>query len=118
MVVRIGGKRIYLWGAVDDEGEVLDMLVQKHRHRQAATKPLCKLLGNCGIRRETITTDKLASYRAALRDSGMASRHRPSGMRENNGAENSHLATHAAIYNTFYIQPHLVSRCTLRIARA
>lgn len=37
MVVRIGGERMYLWRAVDDEGEVLDVLVQKRRNRQAAT---------------------------------------------------------------------------------
>ena len=36
MVVRIGGKRMYLWRAVDDEGEVLDMLVQKRRNMAAA----------------------------------------------------------------------------------
>ena len=92
MVVRIGGRRIYLWRAVDDEGEVLDMLVQKRRNRQAAAKLLRRLLGNCSIHPETITTDKLASYPAALRDLGLTSRHRPGGMRENNRAENSHLA--------------------------
>jgi transposase-like protein len=40
----------------------------------------------------TITTDKLASYRAAAGDLGLTGRHRPGGMRENNRAENSHLA--------------------------
>ena len=140
MVVRIGGERMYLWRAVDDEGEVLDVLVQKRRNRQAAAKLLSKLLGNCGVHPETITTDKLASYRAALRDLGLADRHRPGGMRENNRVENSHLvirrrerkqqkfksqgsaqrflATHTAVYNTFNAQPHLISRPTLRLARA
>lgn len=140
MVVRIGGERMYLWRAVDDEGEVVDVLVQKRRNRQAATKLLRKLLGNCGVHPETITTDKLASYRAALRDLGLTERHRPGGLRENNRAENSHLvirrrerkqqkfksqgsaqrflATHTAVYNTFNTQPHLISRPTLRLARA
>jgi transposase-like protein len=36
MVVRIGGKRLYLWRAVDDEGEVLDVLVQRKRNKAAA----------------------------------------------------------------------------------
>ena len=140
MVVRIGDERMYLWRAVDDEGEVLDVLVQKRRNRQAATKLLRKLLGNCGVHPEAITTDKLASYRAALRDLGLAERHRPGGMRENNRVENSHLvirrrerkqrkfksqgsaqrflATHTDVYNAFNTQPHLISRPTLRLVRA
>ena len=140
MVVRIGGRRMYLWRAVDDEGEVLDVLVQKRRNKHAALKFLRKLLRNHGIHPETITTDKLASYRAAVRNLGLTSRHRPGGMRANNRAENSHLvirrrerkqqkfksqcsaqrflATHGAVYNTFNLQPHLIRRSTLRQFRA
>ena len=44
MVVRIAGQRMYLWLAVDDEGEVLDVLVQRRRNRAAAQKLMCKLL--------------------------------------------------------------------------
>jgi transposase-like protein len=44
MVVRISGQRMYLWRAVDDEGEVLDVLVQKRRNKQAALILLRKLL--------------------------------------------------------------------------
>ena len=140
MVVKIGGRRMYLWRAVDDEGEVLDMLVQERRNKAAALKLRRKLLKNHGIHPETIVTDKLASYRAAARDLGLVDRHRPGGMPENNRAENSHppirrrerkqqkfksrgsaqrfLATHAAVYNVFNLQPHLIRRPTLRQFRA
>ncbi len=140
MVVKIGGRRMYLWRAVDDEGEVLDILVQERRNKAAALKLLRKLLKNQGIHPETITTDKLASYSAAARDLGLTDRHRPGGMHANNRAENSHLvirrrerkqqkfksqgsaqrflSSHAAVYNTFNVQPHLISRPTLRRFRA
>ena len=140
MVVKIGGRRMYLWRAVDDEGEVLDVLVQTRRNKVAALKLLRRLLKNQGIRPETIVTDKLASYRTAAQNLGLAARHRPGGMRANNRAENSHLpiprrerqqqkfksqssaqrflSSHAAIYNTFNLQTHLVSRATLRVFRA
>ena len=65
MVVKIRGQRMYLWRAVDDEGEVLDVLVQKRRNKDAAMKLLRKLLKNQGVHPESITTDGLASYRAA-----------------------------------------------------
>ena len=116
------------------------MLVQERRNKAAALKLLRKLLKNHGVHPETIVTDKLASYRAAARNLGLVDRHRPGGMRENNRAENSHLpirrrerkqqkfksrasaqrflATHAAVYNVFNLQPHLIRRPTLRQFRA
>ena len=140
MAVKIGGKRMWLWRAVDDEGEVLDMLVQKRRNTRAAVRLLRKLLKNQGIHLEKIVTDKLASYGAATRELGCRDRHRPGRMLGNNRAENSHLvirrrerkqqkfksqrsaqrflATHAAVYNTFNVQRHLIRRSTLRLFRA
>ena len=140
MVVKIGGQWMYLWRAVDDEGEVLDMLVQKRRNKTAALKLLRKLLKNQGVYPETIVADGLASYGAATRELGCEDRHRPSRLRENNRAENSHLpirlrerkqqrfksqgsaqrflATHAAVYNVFNVQRHLIRRPTLRQFRA
>jgi putative transposase len=52
MVVRIGGKRMYLWRAVDHEGEVLDMLVQSRRDSRAALRLMRKLLKKYSVVRE------------------------------------------------------------------
>jgi putative transposase len=140
MVVKISGKRMWLWRAVDDEGEVLDMLVQKCRNTDAALRLLRKLLKHQGSQPEIIVTDGLPSYRAAARELGCQNRHRRGRMCANNRAENSHLAirrrerkqqkfksqgsaqrflaTHAALYNTFNFQRHLIRRPTLRLFQA
>ncbi|MEE1876849.1 IS6 family transposase [Altererythrobacter litoralis] len=139
MVVKIGGQRMFMWRAVDKEGEVLDVLVQKRRNKRAALKLVRKLLKNQGFVPEAIVTDGLASYRAALRELGALARHQPGRLQENNRAENSHLpvrrrerkmqrfksqgqaqrfvSTHSAIYTTFAIQRHLTSRKTMRTFR-
>ena len=136
--VKIGDQQLYLWRAVDSEGEVLDVLVQKRRNKGAALKLMRKLLKNQGIRPKKIVTDRLGSYGAALRDLKLSHAHRMGG-RSNNRAENSHLpirrrerkmqrfksqksaqrflSTHGPIYNLFNIQRHLISRSTLRAFR-
>lgn len=140
MIVRINGKRMFIWRAVDSEGEVLDVLVQKRRNKDAALKLLRKLLKNQGFVPDAIITDGLASYKAAMRELGCKARHKPSRLRDNNRVENSHLSvrrrerkmqrfksqgqaqkfvsTHSAIYNTFNVQRHLISRNTMRQFRA
>src|SRR5207245_6021517 len=66
MVVRIAGKRMYLWRAVDHEGEVLDMLVQRRRDSQAALRLMRKLLRKQGFTPKLLITNKLGSYGAAF----------------------------------------------------
>src|SRR5436305_9139507 len=89
MVVRIAGERMYLWRAVDDEGEVLDMLVQRRRDTRAALRLMRKLLKKQGFAPKSLTTDKLGSYAAAFRHFRFSCRHEQ-GLRANNRAENSH----------------------------
>src|SRR6267142_4225154 len=139
MVVRIAGRRMYLWRAVDHEGEVLDMLVQRRRDTRAALRLMRKLLKKQDFVPKLLVTDKLRSYAAAFRRLRLSCPHEQ-GLRENNRAENSHqavrrrerkmqrfksarsaqcfLSMHAAVHNTFNLQRHLVSRSTLRVFRA
>ena len=137
--VRIGGKRTYLWRAVDDEGEVLEVLAQSRRNKRAALKLMRKLLKKQGYIPNAIVTDKLGSYAAALRELGLEHLH-VTGGRLNNRAEVSHqptrcrerrmgrhkspgsmqrfLTVHDAIYNVFNLQRHLITRRTLHQMRA
>jgi putative transposase len=138
MAVMIAGTQFWLWRAVDDEGEVLDLLVQRRRDQGAAIKLMRKLLKKQGFAPEVLVTDKLRSYGAAKSEMGLSARHEQ-GLRKNNRAENSHqptrrrerkmqrfkspgsaqrlLSIHAAVHNTFNVQRHLTSRRTLRVRR-
>ena len=89
LVVRIAGRRMYLWRAVDHEGEILDMLVQRRRNKRAALRLMRKLLRKHGVAPKLVVTDKLPSYGAAFRDLHLTCRH-DQGLRKNNRAENSH----------------------------
>src|SRR5277367_5780130 len=66
---------VYLWRAVDAEGEVLDVLVQSKRNKPAALKLMRKLLKKCGFVPDRMITDDLRSYGAAARELGIESRH-------------------------------------------
>jgi putative transposase len=139
MVISIHGRSMYLWRAVDGEGEVLDLLVQPRRDQAAAIRLMRKLLRKQGYAPRVLVTDKLRSYAAARRHLGLSARHEQ-GLRKNNRAENSHqmvrrrerkmqrfksagsaqrfLSIHAPVHNTFNVQRHLVTRTTLRLLRA
>ena len=126
---------MYLWRAVDSEGEVLDILVQSRRNKKVALKLMRGLLKRQGFVPDAFVSDKLPSYSAALKDMGLAKHHDFDG-RKNNQAENSHLpvrqrerrmqrfksarsaqrflSTHTTVYNTFNVQRHLIFRKTLR----
>jgi transposase-like protein len=138
MVLTIAGKRVWLWRAVDIEGEVLDLLVQSRRNTAAAIRLMRRLLRKQGFTPEAIITDRLRSHGAAIRELGLSARHEQ-GQRQNNRAENSHqptrrrertmqrfkspgsaqrfLSTHAAVYN-FNLERHLMPRKSLKSLRA
>ena len=88
VVVTIGGRKHWLWRAVDQDGYVLDEIVQTRRDTKAAKRLLIRLLKKQGLAPKRIVTDKLCSYGAAKRD--VAIEHR-SHKGLNNRAENSHL---------------------------
>ena len=139
--LKIDGRMVHLWRAVDAEGEVLDVLVQPKRNKHAALELMRKLLRKYAVVPERIVTEDLRSYSAAARDLGIDHLH-DRGRWKNNRAENSHqptrrpgerkmpqrfksagsaqkfLSTHAAVYNTFNVQRHLTSAQTHRVLRA
>src|SRR5918998_536070 len=136
--VRIRGKLHYLWRAVDQHGNVLDVLVQSRRNTKAAKRFFHKLLkGLCYVPR-VMVTNKLGSYAAAKREIVPSVEHRQSRYL-NNRCEVSHqptrrrerhmrrfksarhaqqfLATHTPIHNHFQLRRHRLSANEYRAAR-
>ena len=135
--VKINGVTHYLWRAVDHEGEVLEAVASQRRDRWAALKFLKKLMKRYG-RPQSVVTDRLPSYGAAMREIGNAARQVCVGRRINNRAENSHqpfrrreramlrfrrvrtlqkfAAVHGSVYNHFNKQRHLTSRKRCSVA--
>ena len=131
MVIVIRGYRHWLWRAVENEGEVLNILVQSKRNARTMLKLLRKLLKKHRWTPTRITTDRLRSYHVAFRTLGLTAEHI-----DNNRAENSHqpvrrrerkqqgfkspgstqrfLNIQSAVYNTFYVHRHLLDRPTFK----
>ena len=135
----INGRRQYLWRAVDQDGNVLDILVQRRRDAKAAKRFFRKLLKRQCASPRVLVTDKLRSYAVAHREVMPSVEHRQSRYL-NNRAENSHrpirrrerklqrfkspgsaqrfLAIHAATFNAFTHQRHLLRRPHFKELRA
>ena len=92
VVITINGVQHYLWRAVDQDGTVLDILVQPRRDKRAAVRFLRKLLKGLTYTPRVVITDKLASYGAALREVLPSVEHRQH-KRLNNRAEHAHQPT-------------------------
>ena len=127
--VKINGKQYYLWRAVDQDGEVVDVYLQAKRDGAAAKRFFKRLLRNNGSEPRKIVTDKLRSYGVAHRELIPETIHSTK-QYENNRAEQSHeairvrergmrrfksvrqaqrfLGVHAAVSNLFNLDRHLV----------
>ncbi len=138
MYVKLNGEMVYLWRAVDHEGEVLESYVTKKRDKSAALTFMKKALKLYG-KAEAIVTDGLKSYPAAMKELGNDDR-REMGRWVNNRVENSHLpfrrreramqrfrkmkslqkfaSVHASISNHFNSERHLIDRQTYKARRS
>ena len=138
MYVKLNGEMVYLWRAVDHEGEILESYVTKTRDKDAALTFMKKTLKRHGAP-EAIVTDGLRSYHAALVELGNEDKQEV-GRHANNRVENSHLpfrrreramlrfrqmktlqkfaSVHANIANHFNQERHLVSRQEYKLRRS
>jgi len=112
---KINGRMVYLWRAVDDEGTVLDVVVQHKRNTKAATRLLRKLLRNQGIKPTRIVTDRLGSYCSHV---PIRRRERKSQKFKSVRSAQKLLSAHGQIYNLFNHRRHIISRNTLRKFRS
>ncbi len=136
--VKINGETHYLWRAVDHEGEVLEVFVTRCRDHKAALSFLKRTMKRYG-RARVIVTDRLRSYRAAMKEIGNAER-QEMGRWLNNRAENSHqpfrrreramakfrsakslqkfASIHSSVRNHFNLERHLYSRENFKLNRS
>ena len=137
--MKIQGQQQYLWRAVDEDGDVIDILVQARRDRRAAARVFRKLLKKQGREPRRLITDKLRSYSAAHRTAKPSVIH-STRQYENNRAEVSHqptrqrerqmrrfksarhlqrfLSVHGLVLNLFRVGRHLLRATHHRFLRA
>jgi putative transposase len=138
MYVKLNGEMVYLWRAVDQEGEILESYITRTRDKHAALRFMKKTLKRHG-QVETITTDGLRSYKAAMTELGNQGK-QEIGRWANNRCENSHLSfrrreramlrfrrmktlqklasVHANVHNHFNQERHLIDRKTFKERRS
>ena len=138
MYVKLNGEKVYLWRAVDHEGEILESYITKTRDKAAALTFMKKALRRHGSP-AAITTDGLRSYRAAMSELGCEAK-QEIGRWANNRVENSHLpfrrreramlrfrqmktlqkfaSVHASVHNQFNQERHLTDRQTYKERRS
>lgn len=136
--VRIDGKQHYLWRAVDQDGEVVDVYLQKRRDAAAAKRFFKRLLKKHSDEPRKIVTDKLRSYGVAHRElmpdaihdtskyannraelSNQPTRVRERGMRRFKSVQQAQrlLNVHATVYNLFNLGRHLIAARHYRLFR-
>ena len=139
MFVSIRGRQMYLWRAIDDDGEALDVFLTSKRDKFSALRLMRELLRKHGVLPTTIVTDRYRAYGAAYGDIALRVEH-VRDKRANNRVESSHvpvrrrerkrqgfkstrsaqrfLSMHAATYNLFNTSRHLTTAITHREFRA
>ena len=138
-IVTVRGERLYLWRAVDQDGDVLDILAQKRKDKQSVVLFYKKLMKEQGCSARKIVTDKLPSYGAARKEVMPTSMHCHERY-ANNRAEVSHehtraqerqmrrfkspgqaqrfLAVHSQVHNLFRVGRHLLRAVNYRLLRS
>ena len=135
----IAGRRHYLWRAIDQDGDVVDVYLQARRNAEAAKRFFRRLIRSHGTSPRTIVTDKLGSYGVARRAlvpetihsndryannraelSHQPTRARERGIRRFSSPEQAQrfLSVHAVVYSLFNLQRHLASAAFYRFRRA
>src|SRR5579864_210484 len=137
--IRINGQQQYLWRAVDQDGDVIDILVQPHRDQRAAERFFRRLLRGQGQEPFRIITDKLKSYSAAVRtilpevahnteryaNNRAEASHQPTRQRERQmrrfkspGQAQRFLSLHGVVQNLFRVGRHLLRSANHRLLRS